>query len=501
MRVLYLSISLDSAKAVRLRRAVETFSTGTTVEVCTTAVQVRQRLETRQPCQAIVLDDVATANALPALVRHLRAEAPGVRIVLLTEDESEETLARGVLAGVDCVLLCVDDRLSQIAAALTGPPDPGAREVRQLEVLVWGAGRHLLPNLEKSERLSVTPVADDQTTIDPQRWPPADALLLVATRPEEAAVLLQRLRTRVPTLPVVALAEEKNHDGLLRLGATECLPLDSAIAQIELTVARSSQLHRLLTENGVLKTKEGRLRSIVESLPVGVLVAGPDGTVHAINHAAMSLCRADGISNALGRQLPDFFGPTSCESVARLIADVTGGNRASLELDVNQGDAAPRRLDLRAVPFYREQGQPLCILLTIGDVPAAPHADHAAPLLEQVNALTDQLEQERIARRTAEQERAHAADVSVAAVAGWQERAELSEKSVRELEQERAALEERLAVAETRLAEAAQLQDAYRIDAEAVERLTAENRLARPGARRRSTRERGRPAHSRGHAA
>jgi hypothetical protein len=207
-------------------------------------------------------------------------------------------------------------------------------------------------------------------------------------------------------------------------------------------VARTSELQRLQTENGLLKTKEGRLRSIVESLPVGVLVAGPDGTVHAINHAAVSLCRADAISSAVGRPLPDLFGPSGRESVARLISDVTGGNPASIELDVNQGDAAPGRLDLRAVPFYREQGQSLSILLTIGDVSAAPHADHTAPLLEQVNALTDQIEQERIARRAAEQERA--------------------------------ALEKKLAAAETQLAEAAQLQDGRRIDREAVERLNAE---------------------------
>ena len=473
MRVLVLSLSPDSATVVRLRRALDPLSMGTSVEVCTTPLQLRQRLGTGQPCQAIVVDDRAIASALPVLVRHLRTEAPGVRIILLTEAETEGTLARGVLAGADYVLPCVDEGLDRIRAALTERLKQAVPEAPPLKVHVWGAGRHLLAKLEKSNRLFATLVSGDQAGVDQEKWLAADALLLVATVPEEAAVLLHRVHAKMGMLPVIALADERSWDGLLRLGASDCLPLESSLSQLEDAVGRASQIHRLRMDNAVLRAKEGRLRFDRGVVPGGVLLTGPDGTIQAINHAAVTLCKARGSSSVLGRRLPDIFGAASRERIATLVAEVAGGSQASLDLDLEQGEGVPR-LQLRAVPFSREEGQPPCILLTIGDVRVAPQSDHVATLAEQVAGLTERVEQERAARTAAEQEHAHARELSLAAATEWQVRAEDLEKALRTLEQERSALEVRLAAAKTSIAEAERLQDSTRANVQALDQLAAE---------------------------
>ena len=471
MRVLVLSLSPDSPAVVQLRRALEPLSTGTIVEVCTTPLQLRQQLATAQPCQAIVLDDRAIASALPVLVRHLRTEAPGVRIVLLTEAETEGTLARGVFAGADYVLPCVDEGLKRIRAALTERLKQATREVSPLRVHVWGAGRHLLSKLEKSDRLFATPVSGDQMDVDPQKWLAADALLLAATVPEEVAVLLHRVHAKMRMLPVIALADERSWDGLLRLGASDCLPLESTLSQLEDAIERSSQTHRLRMENAMLRAKESRFRLIVESLPGGVVLTAPDGTIQAINNAAVTLCRAGGSSNVLGRRLPQIFGAASRERVATLVAEVAGGSRGSLDLDLEQGDEVPQ-LQLRAVPFFREEGQPPFVLLTIGEGHVAPQSDQGSTFAEQVAGLTERIEHEHAARTAAEQEHAQARELALAAATEWQVRAEDVEKALRTLEQERSTLEARLAAAETRLVEAE--QDSTGANAQALNQLTAE---------------------------
>ncbi len=221
----------------------------------------------------------------------------------------------------------------------------------------------------------------------------------------------------------------------------------------------------------MLRAKEGRLRLIVESLPGGVLLTGPDGTIQAINHAAVTLCKAAVSSSVLGRRLPDIFGVASRERVATLVAEAAGGSRASLDLDLEQGDAAPR-LQLRAVPFFREEGQAPSVLLAIAEGHVAPQSDQVSTFTEQVAGLTERIEHERAARTAAEQEHAQAKELAIAAVTEWQVRAENVEKALRNLEQERSALEARLAAAETRLAEAE--QDSTGVNAQALDQLAAE---------------------------
>src|SRR5690606_33537885 len=98
-----LLLSQNARTTAYMRSVLEHAARGAVLDVCSSPVQLRHRLSHESDCLAVAIDEVTIGNALIPFVRHLRAERPGLSIVLLTETPGDETTARGVFAGVDLV--------------------------------------------------------------------------------------------------------------------------------------------------------------------------------------------------------------------------------------------------------------------------------------------------------------------------------------------------------------------------------------------------------------
>lgn len=113
---------------------------------------------------------------------------------------------------------------------------------------------------------------------------------------------------------------------------------------------------------------EARLRLIVESAPVSLLIAGPDGRILAANWAALTLLGAERLDQVVGGGLHKLVAPEDRERVLALADRACRGEPGSLEYDVVVPDGTRRTLETHVVPLRREGFAPAVFLGATWDV-------------------------------------------------------------------------------------------------------------------------------------
>lgn len=137
-----------------------------------------------------------------------------------------------------------------------------------------------------------------------------------------------------------------------------------------------------------------RLRTIIESAPVGLILASSDGNVLAANQAALGLLGAERFSDVRGRPLSGFVVADHRQAITDLLARVCHGETDSLECDLAGPDHARRAVEARGVPLQREATGPAVFLGAIWDT-STRAAAFEQELVRFESALSD-ANQERI---------------------------------------------------------------------------------------------------------
>jgi PAS domain S-box-containing protein len=128
-----------------------------------------------------------------------------------------------------------------------------------------------------------------------------------------------------------------------------------------------------------LRTKEARLRQIVETLPVSVVIVSADDTVLAINAAAQAILGAPRRSAVVGQPFTSLVAADHRARVTRTLHEITDGTAAAVDFDVLAADGERRPVDLQGVLLERDaRGSRGVIAVLQPHVPAPVVVDQSA---------------------------------------------------------------------------------------------------------------------------
>jgi PAS domain S-box-containing protein len=350
---------------------------------------------------------VPQADALE-LIEILRREATPIAVVPLVTSVQQGFIASALAAGADDVLMVQSQSIVNLPRTLArirqSPhlrPTGNRRRLRTLYVgedqVVWTT----LSQISFVGAEKVTPGADGVT---PLRTAESGAelrfdVIVVDEHSGGAAPLqvLNSLRAQAPDLPVVMLTSPASGDfetEALDLGANATLVKTGMFRRrLVATLRNVHQRLELVEQHEELRSREARLRQIVETLPVSVVIISADDTVLAINAAAQSMIGATRRSAIVGQPFTSLVGAEHRGKVMRTLHDVTEGTASTVEFEVLNTDGSRRTVQLNGVLLERDARGSRGVIAVMQPPPApaqvAPSAEHVAAVAAAETARRD----------------------------------------------------------------------------------------------------------------
>ena len=185
--------------------------------------------------------------------------------------------------------------------------------------------------------------------------------------------LVDAIRARGLDLPIVLALDPGGSDNAPNRVSAE-LRVDDYTVKLPGWLARlTSRLefaiahHRRRRSLETLQIAAERLRTVVESAPVCLARVARDGTILAMNAAAMKMVSADAAEEVLGKSLLSFVESNGADGVRRFLDTVSGGQPGSLEFETGGAAGAARVVDTRAVPLSPDAEGRSSALLVLRD--------------------------------------------------------------------------------------------------------------------------------------
>ena len=192
---------------------------------------------------------------------------------------------------------------------------------------------------------------------------PAIVLLDLKMPGLDGMEVLQRLRELDPAILVIVItgyATVETAIEAMKQGAYDFIPKPFEPEQLRIVVNRAAEKVRLTRETRKLElekartladldTEKSRLRTIIESLPDGVLVTNSGGQVVLINPACRQMLKLDR-DTASGRPIQDYLPD---EALCRLVLEISKGKH------VDYGDIPEQEFALSDETYFRAVAQPV----------------------------------------------------------------------------------------------------------------------------------------------
>ena len=134
-----------------------------------------------------------------------------------------------------------------------------------------------------------------------------------------------------------------------------------------------------MSDNTSANATERRLRAVIESAPVSLIVVSVDAKVLAANQAALTLLGAASLDDVRGHELTNFVSPRDRDAVAYFVRRVCYGQAGSLEYELAGPGDVHRTVATRAVPAWREGTGPAVFLGATWEVTQGATRSPAAP--------------------------------------------------------------------------------------------------------------------------
>jgi len=185
-------------------------------------------------------------------------------------------------------------------------------------------------------------------------------VVVIDERPDEAHPLqvVKSVKAQASDLPVIVLSPPGAGDlstAAFNLGADDAVVKAGACGfRLVATLRRVHQRLELASQNAVLREREARLRRIVEHMPDGIAELSGDGTVLAINAAALGLVGASRPREVVGRDLCMLVVAHQRAAVRGTLERIAAGDPAAVEFELEGVDDAWHRVELRGVPLDRD---------------------------------------------------------------------------------------------------------------------------------------------------
>jgi PAS domain S-box-containing protein len=137
---------------------------------------------------------------------------------------------------------------------------------------------------------------------------------------------------------------------------------------------------------------ERRLKWVIESAPVGLVITDAAGDVLAANKAALALFGPERLDDVLKKPLSRLIAQEDRERLVGFIGDVCRGQAGTLEYELVRSDGTRRVMETRAVPLQREADAPTAFLSATWDV---TERKRSAGVAQQVQSKFELVEAER----------------------------------------------------------------------------------------------------------
>jgi PAS domain S-box-containing protein len=324
----------------------------------------------------VLLDTSVSAADAVNLATTIRNGKRSIRMAALVEAAEKERPTDLLKAGLDRYILKRSGYAAQLGEALQQAKDRHAEPVhRARRVRLFFAGdereakRHLLnmPNV-LLERISIAP--DGTLQLPDTGSSPGDLIIIdvEATGAQTLKAVID-INLRAPDIPAIILTNPGDEDTaiqVMKAGAMDCIAkTEKFFARLLPAIERGIRLREQAREKASLKSREDRLRQIVENMPAGVTVIAPDGIVLSINRAGLNLMGATRIEQIAGKNLVHLVPSEERERVLAFLKTVGEWNDASVRLGWKGLDGSIPGIELRAVPMRGEDAGPATALAAL----------------------------------------------------------------------------------------------------------------------------------------
>lgn len=366
MKLLYLSRKAegDTLTAERLSRISPQLS----ITTVATAGEALVEIQKSGGFHALLTSPSIAHTETLALIGSLRDRQVPIAIVPVVTETQQDFLASAIAGGADDVLVLSGDSVMQPTETLTrirqSPhlfPTDG-----RLRVLYAGSDPAVWRLLEqmlfvRAER--ATCASDGGCAVRVPASPEGNLrcdVVVIDERPDEAHPLqvVKSVKAQASDLPVIVLSPPGAEDlstAAFNLGADDAVVKSGACGyRLVATLRRVYQRLDLASQNAILKERETRLRKIVETMPDGVAEISGDGTVLAMNAAALALIGASRPREVVGRDLCMLVVAHQRADVRGVLERIAAGEAAAVEFELEGMDEAWHRIELRGVPLDRD---------------------------------------------------------------------------------------------------------------------------------------------------
>ena len=366
MKLLYLSRMAegDTLTTERLSRIAPQLS----ITTVGTASEALVEIQRSGGFHALLTSPSIAHTETLALIGSLRDRQVPIAIVPVVTETQQDFLASAIAGGADDVLVLSGDSVMQPTETLTrirqSPhlfPTDG-----RLRVLYAGSDPAVWRLLEqmpfvRAER--ATCASDGGCAVRVPASPEGRLrcdVVVIDERPDEAHPLqvVKSVKAQASDLPVVLLSPPGSEDlstAAFNLGADDAVVKAGACGyRLVATLRRVYQRLDLVSQNAILKERETRLRTIVETMPDGVAEISGDGTVLAMNAAALRLVGASRPREVVGRDLCMLVVAHRRAEVRGVLERVAAGEPGAVEFELEGMDEAWHRIELRGVPIDRD---------------------------------------------------------------------------------------------------------------------------------------------------
>ncbi len=375
MRVLLLALSMPDSGP--LRAALGAALGATSVDTCQTPEAAMTWLENR-PCDLIAV--AGHGSGVADAVTRVRRASRVLPVLAVVADVAGADAGAAWLAGADDVITAASLAASQLPEGLEEVRHPERHVLRRLQ-RVWYAGpadplrQQLMARVGTRVR-DVGLTGEGLAGLTTQDVEETHSAALVVNAASNAAALVlgvRRVKRTYPGLAIAVVADAAHHNAFRRAGADECVVTPADVDHLLAALGRAQAQCRAALDLDVVRSRETRLRALLEHLPEAVVLVSPEHTVLAVNLAALRILGAQDARQVLGASLTPWLDPDDSHAadMVTLVDGVSAGTAREIMMRTRHL-AEPRRLLLRAVPFQRESGGPPAALIVLREAPLDP---------------------------------------------------------------------------------------------------------------------------------
>lgn len=305
-----------------------------------------------------------------ALIVSLRRDAVPIAVVPIVTEAQHGFFAPAVAAGADDVLLLRGEHFVNLRETLDrirqSPHLRPAGDRRRLRVLYAGKDERVWGLLGQ-----IPFVAAERATVSPDGVTPVRApgtahdglrcdVVVIDEQPGDAHPLqvVKSVKGQASDLPVVMLTAPTARDletAALDLGADDVVVKSGVFGRrFVATLRHVHERMELVEQHTTLRSREARLRQIVESLPAGLAIISSDGTMLAINAAALALVGATKPTEVVGRPFTSLVVGDQRFDVSEWLQSIMNGVSSEIAFDVLGLDGVRRSVELKGVVLERD---------------------------------------------------------------------------------------------------------------------------------------------------